>query len=64
MAASVMRTRQANGDMAAAMQASSSPASRRIVQAAYAQPHYMTEDMQARAVQDFKNDEFADCMRE
>lgn len=64
MAEAVMRNRQSGGDMAAAMQASSSPASQRIVQAAYAEPHYMTPEMQTRVIQDFKNEAFADCLKE
>lgn len=62
-AESLMKARQHGADMAMAMEIDSDPVFHSMVIKAYEVPRFSTGHMQTKAVEEFKNDVYLNCIR-
>lgn len=63
LASEIMTGRQSGRDMAQMLAATKGEASRYMVVSAFEQPRYRTEEAQTRAIQEFKNAMFLECVK-
>ena len=63
IAKSVMEARQENVPMARMMEVSDTELLREMVVAAYDRPAYRTENVKARAIRDFENEWYLNCVK-